>query len=95
MRRRGGTCVGSARVVDERTRGEDPPPDTSLQCRPPLYNPRPEEACRDTPSVDREEGWDWEWMRCMSVVCVGTLVCSVWCSPPYDAANLEESVIYK
>ena len=37
----------------------------------------------------------WEWMRCMSVACVGTLVCSV-CSPPYeDAANLEESVIYE
>ena len=38
----------------------------------------------------------WEWLRRMSVVCVGTLVCSVWYCPPYeDAANLEESVIYK
>jgi hypothetical protein len=38
-----------------------------------------------------------EWMRCKSVACVGTLVCSVRCCPQgyEDAANLEESVIYK
>jgi hypothetical protein len=53
----GDTCVGSARVVDGH--GEKPPPPDTASMPPPAVQParRNEAACRDTPSVDREEGW--------------------------------------
>jgi hypothetical protein len=56
MRRRGGTCVGSARVVDghgEKIRR----PTHRFNAAPRCTTRAPEEACRDTPSVDREKGW--------------------------------------
>ena len=79
MRQGGGTCVGCARVVDERTRGEDPPPpDTPLQCRPRLYNPRSGRGMQGHTQRGSGGGMGWEWMRCKSVVCGHpALVCRV------------------
>ena len=95
MRQGGGTCVGSARVVDERTRGEDPPPDTPLQCRPRQPALRNEEACRDTPSEDREEEWIGSGCVVRRGMWARALVCSVGYFHSTRTANLEESVIYK
>ena len=88
--------MGSARVVDERHTGEDPPPPTpGLHCRSPLVQPmiRNEEACRDTPSVDRE---GWVGHGCVeSPWYVGTRSCVVGGTVPASANLLTFSDFIK
>ena len=99
MRQGGGYMCGErACSCDDRTRGEDPAASTPLQCRrPPLNKPalRNEEACRDTPSEDREEGWIGDGCVVRRGMWARALVCSVRYFHSTRTANLEESVIYK
>ena len=92
----GGTCAGSARVVDKRTRGEDPPSGTASMPPPACTTCAPKR--RGMPGHTQRGlrgGMGWEWMCCVRPWYVGMRALVYVYAKVRHISKLAESLVYK